>query len=329
MGYSITDEIYNRSMGVVPDRVPSPEPPVGTKDWSDNQQREYDAAGEPALPAPQINPPKGEKKKRVTMSDLLADLRKAPAVSEEEQKRHRRNQAISGVGDAISAISNLVFASQGAPSMYSAKNSATTTERARWEKHLADRNAQREAYINQQIKAKSYDDEMDMRQEQLDMQRKNINREFERWKWEQEMHPYRLKAAKAAADKAEHDADAAKIKAAYAGMLQEAEIKRKNATAHKSSRADRRKYTLDVGGQKHEYDTKEEYEAAVMRYAKQYKIPTQEDNTSTSTTDNGILQPVTTTRTEKKNRKISSVAAEVTTKSNSKIPHMKIEWAKP
>ena len=90
-------------------------------------------------------------KKVETYPELYARLnqRNAPETDEEKaqrEKRERRNAMFSAIGDGISALSNLYFTTKGAPSSYDASNSLSERAKARYDQHMAQRNAREDAW---------------------------------------------------------------------------------------------------------------------------------------------------------------------------------------
>ena len=78
---------------------------------------------------------------------------------EKEQKKRRRDEIFSAIGDGVAALSNLYFTTQGAPNMYSGKNTMSEATRVRYDKLLKEREANDTAYLQGAMRAKQADDE--------------------------------------------------------------------------------------------------------------------------------------------------------------------------
>lgn len=125
-------------------------PPV---DLTVSNQNSGINAGSPVIPVPQLQtqpavsaePPTPEAPKFKSYEDIYKAGSYDPQLSEEEQqkeiKREKSRAAIAAVGDGVSAIANLVFASKGA-----------VTPQA---PNLSERNAQRYQALRQNREAKS------------------------------------------------------------------------------------------------------------------------------------------------------------------------------
>jgi len=84
-----------------------------------------------------------------------------PPTEEElaHERKRRKSQAIfSAIGDGISALSNLYFTTQGAPSTFDGKTTLSSTAQKRWDKIDAERKADREKYVSAYMHAKQADD---------------------------------------------------------------------------------------------------------------------------------------------------------------------------
>lgn len=106
-----------------------------------------------------------------------------PKTQEEiaqENKKRKRDEMFSAIGDGIMALSNLYFTSKGAPNMYDGKNSMSKATQVRYDKLVADREAKDAAYFNGLLKARMADQENAHRertwQRQLGLDRKEQER---------------------------------------------------------------------------------------------------------------------------------------------------------
>lgn len=99
---------------------------------------------------------------------------------EKEKKKQRRNEIFAAIGDGVMALSNLFFTTQGAPNMYTGKNTMSERTKIRYDKLMKDRDAKNTAYFNGLIRAKQADAEEAHRerswQRQLGLDKKNDDR---------------------------------------------------------------------------------------------------------------------------------------------------------
>ena len=99
---------------------------------------------------------KSEEMRERGMAEMLELLKKgranyAPETEDERKKRVKRERAnaiIAALGDGISAISNMVTSSKGAPSMYEAQNRMLPKWRERYDKAQAARKEREDNYLN-------------------------------------------------------------------------------------------------------------------------------------------------------------------------------------
>lgn len=210
---------------------------------------------------------------------------------EKERKKQKREQIFAAIGDGISALSNLYFTTQYAPSMYSGRDTASEQTRKRWDKIAADRNASMTAYINGLMRARQMDDEYNSTERawerQLGLDKVKAERDKAadaRAEAEEErkkaLHPFAVRAAEGKAKSAEAQAE-------YADEYEKSRIKRNEAAAGASnasasaSRSRARYYDSGgSGGTKYygafrgkSYKTQADYEKAVLDAAKGSGIP--------------------------------------------------------
>lgn len=76
---------------------------------------------------------------------------------EKERKREKRAQIFAAIGDGITALSNLFFATQYAPNMYDGKNTISAANKVRYDKLLKDREEKNTAYFNGLMRARQAD----------------------------------------------------------------------------------------------------------------------------------------------------------------------------
>ena len=100
--------------------------------------------------------------KKMTYVEMMQQMSPYKPPTEEElakERKRRKTQAIfSAIGDGISAMSNLYFTTQGAPSMFDGRTTLSGTAQKRWDKVDAERKANNEKYVEAYMRAKQADD---------------------------------------------------------------------------------------------------------------------------------------------------------------------------
>lgn len=165
--------------------------PKGTKEWT--EQHSGDNA---PVSSPPTAPPAPAKQNGTPPTDggtpaggggyeaLFRQLNPyTPPTAEEiekEKKKQRRNEIFAAIGDGVMALSNLFFTTQGAPNMYTGKNTMSERTKIRYDKLMKDREEKNNAYFNGLIRAKQADAEEAHRerswQRQLGLDQKNDDR---------------------------------------------------------------------------------------------------------------------------------------------------------
>lgn len=83
---------------------------------------------------------------------LEKKVREHKPLSEDDLKKIRRRQKaegiLSGISDAVQAVSNLVFATRYAPNMYNPKEGLSVRARERFDREKAEREAEDDRYFN-------------------------------------------------------------------------------------------------------------------------------------------------------------------------------------
>lgn len=92
--------------------------------------------------------PEVEEKKIKKYEDLYKELNKAPDEKqfEADKKKEKRNRLFAAIGDGISALSNLFFTTQGAPNMYTGKNTMSARSKVRYDKLIDDYEKNKRTY---------------------------------------------------------------------------------------------------------------------------------------------------------------------------------------
>lgn len=163
-----------------------------------------------------------------------ADYAKANGTEEERKKREKREKSkriIAAVGDGIRALSNLYFTSQYAPNMYNPNDSQLAKEDARQEKLKAEREANRDKYLNYSLRIGNLENErtsalreMEERAERLRLARERGGREKEAHKWLADIQPDKKREQAAKANAADSVAKARKAEADNAAAIQQARL---------------------------------------------------------------------------------------------------------
>lgn len=144
-------------------------PAKGTQEWA--EQNSGDNAT-PSTPAPK----KETRVKTTSMTTTTqpnegggmsyAEMFKklnpyTPPTEEElakEKKKQKRDQIFAAIGDGIMAMSNLFFTTQGAPNMYTGRNTMSERTQVRYDKLMKERNGNNEAYYNGMMRAMQADE---------------------------------------------------------------------------------------------------------------------------------------------------------------------------
>lgn len=144
----------------------APPPVKGTQEWVEQK-----AATAPVVTAPKpdttTTPPPPTKQEgsdggALSYAELFKKLNPyTPPTDEElakEKKKQKRDQIFAAIGDGISALSNLYFTTQGAPNMYSGKNTASERLQVRYDRLMKERNENARAYLSGLFGAMQADD---------------------------------------------------------------------------------------------------------------------------------------------------------------------------
>lgn len=163
-----------------------------------------------------------------------ADYASANETEEERKKREKREKSkrvIAAVGDGIRALSNLYFTSQYAPNMYNQNDSHLAKVDARQEKLKAEREANRDKYLNYSLRIGDLENdraktvrEMEAQAEKLRLAKEKADREQEEHQWLSNLQPDKKREQTAKADAADSVAKAKKVEADNAEAIQKAKL---------------------------------------------------------------------------------------------------------
>ena len=299
------------------------------------------------------NPPKladkgsgGGAKRRMSYVDILNQTSGYKPPTEEEiereSKRNKRNALFSALGDGLTALSNLYFASKGAPDMTSKPLMSEKSEE-RKERYRKEREADKAAYLKAYMKARQLDDEARWSEDKINLLKEESARDalYDKLDWDEKKRLYGLKGETEVAKEhketsqaglneaktglVEQQTETEKVKRGYIPKVQSSIVRKNNAAARNSDahaaaagrggragagRGGRAgggsngKYYGTVGGRR--YTTKADYDAAVMALAASKGIPTY-------TIEGGSQRPDGTWALSgtRKNRAIADIAADI------------------
>ena len=247
---------------------------------------------------------------------------------EREKKREKRARLFSAIGDGISSMANLYFATKGAPNSYDPRSSMSAKTREYWDRIKRDRQAERERYLAARTRLeqlsedwrraeRNYDYMVDkdkkaqgFRNRQLEMQGKRLD--YLRAQAE-------ARAAAKAAENERKEGDSQAKRATETSRQNyynaSAEAKRSGTS---SSRGSNRKPTLNINGEVLEYNSMADYNRAVEHYAKEYGIDLQEAVESSDLIGDTEMNK----RRSKRNKSVARLAAEVEKASKKKANPM-------
>lgn len=254
------------------------------------------------------------------LNDQIALLRKEQARYEEanetpeqqakREKREKSQRLMAAISDGLRSLSNLYFTSQYAPNAYDpTKDSNYEKEDARLKELKAEREANREKYLNYALKIGDLENErastvreLEAQAEKMKIAREAAARKAEEHQWEAEMQPERQRKATADANAAESNATTKATEAEYApgyyqsrNNLQEEKINTEHArqgslrasatnsyaAARAHDRSNVNEFTAyDEKGRPHSFPTKQ----AADTYAQQHGTYQQVDKTVTKST---------------------------------------------
>lgn len=308
-----TEEEYGQSQDTTPTpQAESPTTSTGTEHeipaLTPEQQQRVDATA-------------GTDRQIKTIQEWMDAEDNRPENEEERKKRERQEKSkriIAAVSDGLSALGNLYFTTRYAPNMYNhEKGSMTTAVGKRLEQQKAERERERDRYLNFSLKLGDLENqraatlrELEAQQERQKLAREKAQREAEAHGWEAALQDDRRREQAGKANKAEQEAITAQAEAEAAPEMQRAKLaterarkgsldasaanSRASAAAH--NRSNVLEFTAwDEHGNPHPFRTKEAADA----FAKQHGTWKEEDVTQTSETDSETNGKSTTTTKKK------------------------------
>lgn len=332
-------------------------PAKGTQEWAEqNSGENAPVTIAPAAPQAETPPADGSgaapEAEGLSYLDMWKKLNPyeppTPEQLEKERKKKKRDQIWAAVGDGIAALSNLFFTSQYAPNAYTGRTTMSDAVKDRWDKLEKDRKDNAINYFNGYLRAKAADDadDKDKRNWEYRLGRDKLAdaraeaaeaRTEAKDKRDAAMHELNLMLVRHKINAADAEAKRKVIEAKYTEEREKAKVNTEKARgsaqrASASASSARARYynrggsggnkhmTLTIEGKTYTYDTKEDYERAVMRYAKQYGVDTTEDVETTDEEFNGRdgKSKGKKKRTTRQGRDVSKIAGDVEELANKK-----------
>ena len=162
-------------------------PPKGSQEWAEQN------SGENAPVSSVPTTPPAQPKPKATQAggggasgggggyeELFKKLNPYTPPTEEElakeKKKQKRAQIFAAIGDGVTALANLYFATQYAPNMYDGKNTLSHSNKVRYDKLVKDREEKNTAYFNGLMKAR----QLGLDQEARDRYNESITHRNER-----------------------------------------------------------------------------------------------------------------------------------------------------
>ena len=133
------------------------------KEQADKDARTASVISSPKVKDATLQLPESKPERKLSFYEKFEkEFGEKPMSKEEleaQAKRRKRTAIFSAIGDGISALSNLYFASKGAPNMYDAKNSVLPRLKAQWDQEDERQRTLREKYTAGAMQAMKMDDE--------------------------------------------------------------------------------------------------------------------------------------------------------------------------
>ena len=209
-----------------------------------------------------------------------------PEELEAERKREKRERLWSAIGDGMAAVANLYFASQSGFSNYNAKNSMSAKTNARWDQLRKEREANSQRYLSLYMNARQADDAADRWRRDFEYKtqrdKDRADEEARRWneQWEYKKgrdaiadERYGVEAErKAAADARDEALNNARIATETSRQSANYALAHQRRNGGGSGSGSSKKYTLQIGDEKHEYASVTDYNRDVEAWAEYYGI---------------------------------------------------------
>lgn len=262
---------------------------------------------------------------------------KTPEEDENTRKREKREKVISALGDGLSALSSLYYTTKGAPVTYDPQNSLSEAARKRYDKMKEERDTNRQAYLDYQLKkadvirSQADDEENDHNQKLRAISAtRQAEQQAEQQQWKHDLIGAQTDKESAAAVVNAEKAQQLHKQNAWIDKKAKSEVEKNKASANNANSSAHEhnvrashigdnkgkgkggsgsgKYTLNIGGNTYHYASQADYERAVMEAAGRYHVPTSQMYGGVKTS-HGVLGGKNT------NRKVSQIAADVENKS--------------
>lgn len=239
----------------------------GSNEYSQYKEKEHPAEPSSSVQSrlSEVNLTENQKSDFKGNDDVIAflerELENNPLETDEQRKKRERNEKwegiISGIGDAVSAVSNLYFTSQYAPNMYDHRSSLSDKAKARWDKAKAERDARLNQHLNYAIKLGQLKDADRNWRRQLEQDKINAAQRAHdnaiadaKEQRERDLHDLVMQLRNNQIDGAKAEAKKKEIEAQYAEELNKAKVAREQ-TASGANQARANYY--NSGGKQGEY----------------------------------------------------------------------------
>ena len=158
--------------------------------------------------------------------DRYDKANETPEQQAKREKREKSQRLMAAIGDGLRSLSNLYFTSQYAPNGYEPSNSQYQKEDARLKELKAEREANRDKYLNFAMKIGDLERErastvreLEAQAEKMKMARERAQREKEAHDWQRAYQPDIQRKYKGEADTAETQAKIKGVELQYAPVF--------------------------------------------------------------------------------------------------------------
>lgn len=170
-------------------------------------------------------------KTEFSYEDIYRRLAGEPETAEDRAKlerKRKRDELFAAIGDGVSALSNLFFATKGAPNMYDGNRSMSEKTRVRYDRMMKDRDAKRSAWYSGLMKARLADEA----KAQADREwKRKLALDAEKQKQDKILGDLKIQLQQGKVSEQEYKAAEAKVKAGRADEVQQSIIARNRAAA--------------------------------------------------------------------------------------------------
>lgn len=143
----------------------------GTKKWAENSESPQEESSNESENKAENSGNSAPEQQQTTQPPSYAELFKQlnPQLTEDQKKeiakKEKNKRIIAAITDGVGALSNLYFATKGAPSTFDGRNTLSERNQIRYDKMMKDRKANEEAYRQGLMKAEQMDRELKYKME--------------------------------------------------------------------------------------------------------------------------------------------------------------------